>query len=273
MVARHQDYLMVKIEDMNFIKNIKLRTNNPIEAASQVKEVLRAYKVVKIIPEWYLGDLGNFYDAFTEEIATVLHLGEDFTKGGCQTGEKWLEIRYDVDVPDLAAYRHSKNAQPLHTDESYIANPADVMMFYCINKAVKGGATTFIDAPVLVKYMEENAPQLLQELYDTPIRFRKADETRTERIIREEADGLIHFNYNYYCIDNKETKENKDLNQRFFEFLQTYVASSHMIEPVGLNPGEAVLWWDELVLHGRTSFKAEKTNDRFIWKTGLKWQE
>ena len=46
-----------------------------------------------------------------------------------------------------------------------------------------------------------------------------------------------------------------------------------MIDTVYLNPGESVAWWDEYVLHGRNSFKAGKTNDRFIWKTGLKWNE
>jgi len=198
-------------------------------------------------------------------------VGEDFTNQGAQTGEKWIEIRYDADIPDLAAYRHSKNAQPLHTDESYIANPADFMLFYCINKAEKGGETTFIDSTELVKFMEENVPDLLKKLTTTKVRYKKAGEQRTEYIIGYDDKGEIHFNFNFYCIDPDESDSNKQLNKDFFDFLQNYVVNSHMITGVSLNPGEGVLWWDELVLHGRTSYKASKTNDRFIWKTGMQW--
>lgn len=257
---------------MEFITDVKLRTNDPIEAAKAVKEALANHKVIKIVPEWYLGDLRAFYDILVDNLGEPINIGEDFTKGGVQTEEKWLEIRYDADIPDVAAYRHSKNAQPLHTDESYISDPADIMMFYGINKAVKGGATTFIDSNVLVKYMEENASNLLSRLKTTDVRYKKANEERTEKIIDVKEDGQIHFNYNYYCIDKDETDENKALNKEFFDFLQNFVAHSHMAERVVLNPGEAVLWWDEFVLHGRTSYEVEKTNDRFIWKTGFKWK-
>lgn len=257
---------------MEFITDIKLRTNDPVEAAKVVKEALKKYKVIKVVPEWYLGDLRAFYEVLTDELGEPINIGEDFTKAGVQTHEKWLEIRYDADIPDLAAYRHSKNAQPLHTDESYIADPADIMLFYSINKAVKGGATTFIDGPVLLEYLKENNSELLEKLMSTDVRYRKAGEERTEKIIEIKEDGLIHFNFNYYCVDPNETEANRALNKEFFDFLQNYVAHSHMIEQVTLNPGEAVLWWDELVLHGRTSYDVKKTNDRFIWKTGFKWK-
>jgi hypothetical protein len=79
------------------------------------------------------------------------------------------------------------------------------------------------------------------------------------------------FNYNYYCVSREETDFNKQLNSRFHEYLQDQVAHSYMITEVPLSPGESVAWWDEYVLHGRNSFSAEKTNDRFIWKAGIKW--
>ena len=258
---------------MNFITDINLRTNDPLEAAILVKRELRKNKIIKIIPEFYLGNLRDFYEVLTENLGKTILIGEDFENEGIQTNEKWLEIRYDADIPDLAAYRHSKNAQPLHTDESYIKNPADIMFFYGVNKAVKGGATTFIDGPVLIEYMKENAPDLLERLMNTNVRYKKSGEERIEKIIDIKEDGAIHFNYNYYCIDEGETEGNKKLNKDFFDFLENHVSTSDMIEQVLLNPGESVLWWDELVLHGRTSYEASKTNDRFIWKTGFKWKE
>ena len=220
-----------------------------------------------------MNDLRKFYDGLTENLGETLNIGEDFTKKGADftTGEKWLEIRYDADIPDMAAYRHSKNAQPLHTDASYASDDPDIMLFYCINKAIKGGATTFVDGPVLIEYMENNNPELLTKLKKNRVKYSKANLERTEKIIDIKENGEIHFNFNYYCIDKDESEENKALNQEFFDFLQNYIAHSHMAEGVYLNPGEAVLWWDELVLHGRNSYHVEKTNDRFIWKTGVKW--
>src|SRR4051812_24067986 len=132
---------------MDFLKIIELRHADAVTAGKQMKDALEKYKVVKVTPGWHISDLRGFYDSATEYVGQFISIGEDFTKGGAQTGEKWLEIRYDHDIPDLAAYRHSKNAQPLHTDESYITNPADIMFFYCVNKAEEGGATTFVDGP------------------------------------------------------------------------------------------------------------------------------
>lgn len=256
---------------MDFLKTIDLRHNDSVLAGKEMHEALKNTKVVKMSPGWHIPDLRQFYVEATEHIGQLIHIGEDFTQGGAQTGEKWLEIRYDHDIPDLAAYRHSKNAQPLHTDESYIKNPADIMFFYCVNKAEQGGATTFVDGPVLINFLKNYDSELYNDLISNEVCYRKADEFRKLPIIYFDGNGIPKFNYNYYCIDRNETDFNKNLNKRFFDVLQDQVAFSYMIQAVNLAPGESVAWWDEYVLHGRTSFKADKTNDRFIWKTGLKW--
>lgn len=256
---------------MDYMKIIELRTNDAKVAGQIMRDALANTKVVKLVPGWHIPDLRTFYDEVTEQVGSCINIGEDYTQGGMQTGEKWLEIRYDHDVPDLAAYRHSKNAQPLHTDESYIANPADIMVFYCVNKAEEGGATTFVDGPALVRHLKEYDNDLYEALISNDICYRKAEEFRKKPIISFDKNGVPMFNYNYYCIDKDETDEHKDLNKRFHNYLQDQVAFSYMVQSVYLNPGEAVAWWDDYVLHGRNAFKAEKTNDRFIWKTGLKW--
>jgi alpha-ketoglutarate-dependent taurine dioxygenase len=257
---------------MKFYKNLKLRTNDPVVAGKQIKDALKEYKVVKVTPEWYLNDLREFYDVVTEQIGEVNKIREDFTKGGAETGEKWMEIQYDHDIPDMAAFRHSKNAQPLHTDESYRFT-GGVRLFYCVNMAEEGGETTFVDGPVLIDYLKNYDPDFLKELTTEDIKYSKADNSRTEKIIEISPEGDINFNFNYFCIDKNETEAHKDLNKRFHEFLQNQVANSYMMEKVLLRPGEGLAWWDRPVLHGRNSYKASKTNDRLIWKTGVKWSE
>lgn len=257
---------------MDFISQIEIRSNDPEEIKSQLKNALKQSKVVKIIPGWHINDLRGFYDELIEGVGKVITIGEDFRQNGKQTGERWLEIRYDDDIPDLSAYRHSKNAQPLHTDESYISDPADIMFFYAVNKAEYGGNTTFVDGPQLVRLMQKNAPDLLEKLVSTDVTYRKADELRTEKIVDISNPDFPRFNYNYYCIDPNESEENKELNKSFFDFLQSNVAFTYLAHKVGLAPGEAVAWWDHYVLHGRDAFYAERTNDRFIWKAGIKWE-
>ena len=257
---------------MEFIKEIILDNNSGQVAGKAMHEALKDNKVVKLVPNWHITDLRAFYDQTISQIGEVIEIGEDFTKGGVQTGERWLEIRYDHDIPDLAAYRHSKNAQPLHTDESYIPDPADIMVFYCVNRAPKGGGTTFVNGPELVEYLERNHSSLLAELCTTKVRYEKGGQSRTEKIIDLSNPAKPAFNYNYYCIDKSESQENKSLNERFFKVLQEEVAHSYMAKKVYLAPGEGVAWWDHFVLHGRESFAAFKTNDRFIWKAGIKWK-
>lgn len=255
---------------MEFLKEIDLRTNDGKEASVIIGEALKSSKVVHIKTGWHISDLRKFYDEVTEDIGECVMIGEDFTQGGKQTGEKWIEIRYDHDIPDVAAYRHSKNAQPLHTDESYISDYADIMFFYCVNKSEKGGATTFVDGPELINFMRNNNPELLARLLNSNVNYKKAEEERKSPIIWYDENAIPRFNFNYYCIDKNESEQNKQLNKDFFNYLQDYVVGTYLIKEVSLNPGDAVAWWDDAVLHGRTAYTAEKTNDRFIWKAGIK---
>ena len=257
----------------NFMTVIESRSADPKEVASQIKEALKSNKVVKLKLGYHVADLRSFYDSITDEIGQPHNIAEDFSQGGTQTGDRWMEIRYDTDIPDMAAYRHSKNGQPLHTDESYISNPCDIMVFYCVNKAIQGGQTNFVDGNELVERMKVVAPELLEKLTCTDVCYEKAGNKRTEKIIDLSNPKQPVFNFNYYCISPNESAEAKSLNSEFFNFLETHIKGSFIENPIELLPGESVYWWDHFVLHGRNPFDAEKTDDRFIWKTGVSWDE
>jgi len=255
---------------MDFIQVHEMRTTDPVREGKRIREALAHSRVLHIVPGWHISDLRGFYDTLTDASGECVRIGEDFAQGGVATGEKWLENRYDADIPDTAAYRHSKNAQPLHTDESYDPAGADIMFFYCVNRAPAGGGTTFVDGPVLVDLIKQRDAQLLEDLLSTEVTYSKGGRSRTSKIIRYDEQGTIRFNYNYYCVEKSSPQFVLDLNQRFHDFLQNHVVGSDLEEQILLQPGEAVAWWDELVLHGRASFCPEKTNDRFIWKTGIR---
>ncbi len=207
------------------------------------------------------------YDALVEAVGRPIEIGEDYATGGAPTGNRWSEIRYDADIPDMVAFRHSKNAQPLHTDESYVSSEIGVMLFYCVNAAPRGGETVFVDGPDLVEHLRATDPSLLDDLLGTDVVYQKAGDAKRCPIIRLEHDGP-HLNFNYFCIDPDQERAAVDLNARFHHYLE-HILPRELVHPVGLRRGDSVGWRDHLVLHGRNAFEATRSGDRFIWKTGI----
>ena len=90
-----------------------------------------------------------------------------------------------------------------------------------------------------------------------------------ENVIRYDDAGKPLLNWNYYCVDPSVNSDAQGMRERFFEFLQRSRFIADRTVRVKLSPGDAVLWKDEQVLHGRDSFNANVTSERFLWKSGL----
>jgi alpha-ketoglutarate-dependent taurine dioxygenase len=258
---------------MSFISTLSIVPGQSVaEVAAALRATLGSAKVVHLqglAASQPAADWPAFYDALTEATGQCLHLDENFALGSVRTGQKWIEVRYDAAIPDDAAYRFSKNAQPLHTDESYLSEPADVMFMHCLVQAPAGGETTFVDADVLWQQLQEQAPTLAARLLNRPLCFAKAGDSRTLPILAQTPAGL-RLNWNYHCVDPAETAENHALAQEFREFLLAHVTGTAAEVAIQLAPGEAVAWWDDQVLHGRRAFQAVATNDRFLLKSGFR---
>lgn len=258
---------------MSFISTLSIVPGQSVaEVAAALRATLGSAKVVHLqglAASQPAAGWPGFYDALTEATGQCLHLDENFALGSVRTGQKWIEVRYDAAIPDDAAYRFSKNAQPLHTDESYLSEPADVMFMHCLVQAPAGGETTFVDADVLWQQLQQHASTLAAQLLDRPVRFAKAGDSRTLPIIAQTPAGL-RLNWNYHCVDPTETAENHALTQEFREFLLTHITGTAAEMAIQLAPGEAVAWWDDQVLHGRRAFQAVATNDRFLLKSGFR---
>lgn len=258
---------------MSFLTTLSLAPHQPPALlAAALRAALGSAKVVHLrdLAAWLpAAEWAAFYEALTEATGQCLRLDEDYAQGSARTGHKWIEVRYDADIPDDAAYRFSKNAQPLHTDESYLSQPAEVMFMHCLVQAPAGGETTFVDADTLWQQLQAHAPALAAHLLDRPVRFAKAGDARHLPIIAHTPTGR-RLNWNYHCVDPTESPENHALAQEFRQFLLDYVANTPAETAIQLAPGEAVAWWDDQVLHGRRAFRAEATNDRFLLKSGFR---
>jgi alpha-ketoglutarate-dependent taurine dioxygenase len=205
----------------------------------------------------------------TERIGTPVQLAEDATAGDRdhqRTGQSWMEVRFDPKIP--AAYRHSASAQPLHTDGSYIPGYPSTLMF-CVRSAPTGGETVFVPNDDLLRLLEKRRPDLLERLWAVPLRHRRSGDERTECILRRDSDGAVLVNWNYYCVDRSFGTEASQLADEFFAYLHDDSAVTAAFLPILLQPGDAVIWKDDRVLHGRNAFHATHDSDRWIWKCAL----
>lgn len=234
--------------------------------SQEIRSQLQTTKIVQTIGVDTSISLNEFWETVSDNIGDCMLLSEDPVTGE-RIGEKWLEIRYDRSIPN--AYRHSKNAQPLHTDGSYVGNSPYISFFYCINQAKKGGATVFLDSDELITLLEQSDPNLLEDLCQTTVCFAKDKDYKRRPIIDFDEAGS-NLNFNYYCVDPNETDFAKQLVERFHHFLQTEVVAKNKTYPIKLKPGEAVFFHDDRLIHGRNSFEATKNNERFFWKSALK---
>jgi alpha-ketoglutarate-dependent taurine dioxygenase len=247
---------------------VEYRDGMPLaEFAAEIRHALLTHKVLVTSGVDPTREQRPFWDEVSEAAGDVVAIDERV--GGEKTGERWLEIRYDPAVAN--AYRYSRNAQPLHTDGSYLGNAPDVMFFYCVRQAAAGGATTFIDSQDLIDLVGREDAGLFRALRETPVKFSKAGDEKTRPILGEDAFGP-QLTWNYYCMDPNERPEVKDLVERFHSFLEGRIVGEERTMPIRLRPGEAVFFQDERLLHGRNAFSAQEKGDRFMWKTGFKFR-
>ncbi|MDF1678178.1 MAG: TauD/TfdA family dioxygenase [Legionellaceae bacterium] len=215
------------------------------------------------------GALDDFYHELTEHIGECLDLGE--AEASKTVGGKWTNVCYDPSIQN--AYRSSSNAQPLHTDGSYLAESPDATCMYCISAAPVGGGTVFVTGDELIAYLEKDAPILLDQLFTTPVCFSRDFENganeKTRRIIERDDNDRIILTWNYYRIAPNAPAEVKEMCESFHQYLQTQVMGSDRVHTLHLKPGEAALWLDEHVLHGRNAFEADAYGVRNLAKTSL----
>ena len=227
---------------MNFFKE----TDQP----SEVGWLLRDHRVVCV----RAGNTAeDFWYNLAGRIGRLVGMDEDQNTGD-KTGKFWIDIRYDAQFPDQ--FLHSNTRQPLHTDGSYEANAPNISFFYCIQSATFGGATTFLDLAILRDCLHVERPWLLDRLESTPLRFFKGSDSKTSLILNGDK-----CNWNYYRV------EKCDLAEEFQNYLENRIINMGVLLGVRLQPGDAVFFHDQCVLHGRDAF----IGNRHLRKGGLRW--
>lgn len=246
---------------MKFLHEIQFSSEQ--QALNDVYEYLYQTKIVVLRNVEVSVDELDFYSRLSNFLGSVFDVDEDIYTGEL-TGNRWIDIRYDPEIQDR--YRTAKVHQPLHTDDSYIPHDNSVTFFFSKSRAPKGGATVFLDSEELIELLKlDNEYELLDALYHVPVCFSKAGSKRTRPILTRDELGLS-LNYNYYCLDENNGEEAVQTVNRLHNFLEKRVRDAGILLPVMLEKGDAVLFHDQRLLHGRNSYFARKAGDRYLKK-------
>jgi alpha-ketoglutarate-dependent taurine dioxygenase len=212
---------------------------------------LKQYKIV------HLKDVPNdvnykeFYQDLVDKCGEILAVEEDINTGN-SSNERWTDIRYDKE--NSFTFRHANTRQPLHTDAAYTNFDQDVNFFFCMENAEIGGATTFIDSVELLYILEKYEPALLEKLKTTEVNFGKGGNQFKRRKIIDQDERGIKLNWNYYRVMPDNPEDVKALCEEFHNFLENRIVAAGLQQTVYLKPGEAALFQDDRLLHGRNSF-------------------
>lgn len=252
------------------IAEVKMASgSSPQECANALRATWPGSQVVHLRGPAPGDRLLDFYDQVLHLAGEPATLAEDATLGDREsqrTGEVWMEVRYDSSMPD--AYRHSANAQPLHTDGSYIPSFPNAGMLACKSMVGEGGETTFLDGPVLVDILERRNHRLLHRLESVRVPHARSGDRRDSTIMARSAEEVF-LNWNYYCVAADANPEAKELAEEFFAFLRDEPAVHERTVSLKLAPGDAVFWRDDRLLHGRASFFPTRESERWLLKAAV----
>jgi alpha-ketoglutarate-dependent taurine dioxygenase len=172
---------------------------------------------------------------------------------GNKTGRIFTDIKHPWHQSS-ESFSYSNTRQPLHTDGSYESNAPDMTFFCCLESPRFGGHTTFVEVDDLVQYIGEYSVELLERIRTEIVKHGKGNDSKTKPILQDEK---LTWNY-YRCQPCK-------LRDDFHEFLEKYIVGGNLFQSVRLNPGEALFFKDEELLHGRTAFLGH----RWLVKGGI----
>ena len=173
--------------------------------------------------------------------------------------KKWFEVIYNEDKPGV--YTHSKTRQPLHNDNAWFSDPAEMVFLAFEKQAINGGETTIYELDNILTDLEKEDKQLLNDLQKIQVVIRKDKSgyyfNKTSVIKGEDA-----IYWNYYRIE-KQDNTVKKMCDKFFNFLQSK-ESTNSVETFKCQTSDILCFNDTKLLHGRLAFYAENMGDRIL---------
>lgn len=178
----------------------------------------------------------------------------------------WWEISYQ---PDRATtYAYSNTRQPLHTDNAWFGDPAEINFFIMQKQARTGGEQTIYRVSRLVQDLADLEPQLFRDLCTTRVVIQKGDDPNPNHTSVIVLDPWPRIFWNYYRTE-KPTRDIQTMCDALFGFLERQETTSS-VERLRCESGDCFAFNDLKMLHGRAAFEASRPRERVLlhsmWK-------
>lgn len=191
----------------------------------------------------------NYYEEFNKQIGTVQKA--DNLKYSGILNDVWVNIHYDGSESDKPW--NTDHFLKLHTDNS--KNYSNLTELVCLQPARYSGHTTLIknDYVVeLIKFWDSyKNTNLFDKIFNLEVIF--PDFTEPKKILRMENEKYIFcFNYTKLMKSEKDEEKQKIICE-LDSFLQDKIFLSNLMTEIKLERGDALIFNDEQVIHGRRS--------------------
>lgn len=175
----------------------------------------------------------------------------------------WWEISYQ---PEFAtSYAYSNTRQPLHNDNAWFNDPAEINFFAMQKQSQSGGEQTIYPVSRLIDDLSSKEPSLLHDLLTQKVTIQKGNGSHKNITTILTNEDTPRCYWNFYRIDKSSVSIERMCNH-FFNFLERQ-ESTNSVYRINCKSGDCMAFNDSLLLHGRTSFKASKAYDRVLFQS------
>jgi alpha-ketoglutarate-dependent taurine dioxygenase len=203
------------------------------------------------------------WSAFLSRDCGFLHDRRHYNFSASLELQDWWEISYQPEKS--MSYAYSKTRQPLHNDNAWFSDPAEVNMFVMKKQAREGGVNMFYPVERLVADLAAEEPALFRDLTSVPVVIKKGEGEHFNRTTIIVADPELRVFWNYHRTEKPDPAITQ-LCESFRSFLERKEATKS-VERVRSDSGDAFLFHDQKILHGRTAFTAEEPFERVLYQS------
>jgi alpha-ketoglutarate-dependent taurine dioxygenase len=176
------------------------------------------------------------------------------------TGEMLFEVEASSESPLYSHYSRSNRGGGFHTDGTFLQKTPQVAGLICLRQAQLGGETILIDGRRLCDELKRNDPETLEclqrEFYFDCCNQLPGVEFRAKPIISWKGSNLFIQYLRSYIIEGYK-KAGLQLDKLAAESLDRFDSLMEREEfqfIYKLNPGEMLIFNNEIILHGRKPF-------------------
>jgi hypothetical protein len=209
-------------------------------------------------------ELLNFYEKLNNKIGVMREIDKNKYSeyNNDLKNNYWVDVQYEFNIKSDKPWKSDTHLK-LHTDNTMSLNEnyAQITELVCIKPCKFSGYSLLINNNLVVeiiKYIDLMCKDdLFLQIYNREIYHSNNYENHVKNKIltfdEYKNSFIFSFNYTQALKSNKNSEEDLKIINKLNNFLEEKIMFSNLKEEIKLEPGDALLFNDELVLHGRNS--------------------